>query len=208
MKINYVCSLGRKCCSTQILLKNNLKNCSYPFDWVVSNHKIILDCIENDFKFFLDKSYYKSIAIKRCKHDYYPDLYFFHHNPLINLEHYEYYLRCVDRFKKLLKYEENKLFLMFFENMNSIEENIINELIEFNEKLSNFTKNYILLIIFNIPNKETNNHFFKYNKNIHFLELHTISENNGLSFVNKNDNNYINKILNDNYFFEIKEIII
>lgn len=203
MKINYVCSLGLNCHSSQILKINNLKLCSYPFDWVFSNYNIIIDCIETDFKFFIDKSYYYNISHKRCGHNYYKELLWWHHNPLRNSDDYEYYLRCIDRFQKLLNFDENKLFLMFFKNMNLIEDNLIKDLIEFNDKFSKYTKNYVLLIIFHIPNKDINNHFFTYNKNIHFLELHTLSESNGLTFNNKRDNNYLNKILNDTYSFEI-----
>ena len=34
MEINYVCLLGTLCHSASILKRNNLKLCSYPFDWI------------------------------------------------------------------------------------------------------------------------------------------------------------------------------
>jgi len=34
LKINYTCSLGSLCHSSQILKQNKLKLCSYPFDWI------------------------------------------------------------------------------------------------------------------------------------------------------------------------------
>ena len=56
MEIKYVCSLGSLCHSAQILKNNNLKRCSYPFDWIFSSPNMVIDCISDDFKKFLDKS--------------------------------------------------------------------------------------------------------------------------------------------------------
>ena len=53
MSINYVCSLGSLCQSASIIKENNLRLCSYPFDWVFSNNNIVLECIEEDFTPFL-----------------------------------------------------------------------------------------------------------------------------------------------------------
>lgn len=204
MIINYVCSLGPICHSAQILKRNNLKSGSYPFDWIFSNYNNIIHCIKDDYKIFLDKSYYYNISYKRCGHNYYKEILWWHHNPLKNNDNYEYYIRCVNRFKKLIEYNENKLFIMFFKNIDIIEEKIINELTNFNTIFSKYTKNYILLIIFHIPNKLENHNSFTYVDNIHFMELHTISKSNGLSFENERDNNYLDKILNDTYTFDLK----
>ena len=99
---------------------------------------------------------------------------FNHRNPLTNIGHYNYYVRCVDRFKKLLQKDEHKLFIMISVNMNNIDENTKNNIIDFNNKFSKYTSNYTLLVILNIPNKNKNHHIFTYNDNIHFLELHTL----------------------------------
>jgi hypothetical protein len=52
LEINYTCSLGSLCHSSQILKRNNYKKCSYPFDWIFSNYDIIIDCLEDDFNIF------------------------------------------------------------------------------------------------------------------------------------------------------------
>ena len=57
LEINYTCSLGNLCHGSQILKRNNYKKCSYPFDWIFSNYDIIINCLEDDFNIFLDKSY-------------------------------------------------------------------------------------------------------------------------------------------------------
>jgi hypothetical protein len=45
MIINYTCSLGWLCHSSQILKRNNYKTCSYPFDWIFSGTNVIIDCL-------------------------------------------------------------------------------------------------------------------------------------------------------------------
>ena len=129
---------------------------------------------------------------------------FNHHNPLINIDHYNYYVRCVDRFKNLASKQEHKLFIMIFVNMNNVDENIKNKMIEFNNKFSKYTSNYTLLVIFHIPNKQQNHNIFTYNDNIHFLELHTLSVSIGMKFVNNNDNIYLDNIINSKYNFNLK----
>lgn len=209
MEINYVCSLGGMCHSSQILKRNKLKLCSYPFDWIFSNCNNIIHCIEDDFKIFLDKNYYNSIGPDICEHTYYYKKgcgtnMFNHFNPLINENSYNYYVRCVDRFKLLLQYKEHKLFTMIFINMDNIDENIKDNIIEFNNKFSKYTNNYTLLVILHLKHKQTNYHNFTYNNNIHFLELHTLSSSGGSKFDNENDNEYLDNILHEKYTFNIK----
>jgi hypothetical protein len=196
LEINYTCSLGGLCHSSIILKRNNLKLCSYPFDWIFSNCDNIIHCIEDNFNIFLDKSYYINISQSKCGHSKYNNEMFNHHNPLINIDHYNYYVRCIDRFKNLLQKQEHKLFIMIFVNNN---DNITNNIIEFNNKFSKYTFNYTLLVIFHIPNKQQNHHIFTYNDNIHFLELHTLSRSNGGEFGNNNDNTYLDNIIKSKY---------
>ena len=49
-EINYTCSLGGLCHSSQILKRNNLKLCSYPFDWIYSNCDNIIRLNISDVK--------------------------------------------------------------------------------------------------------------------------------------------------------------
>jgi hypothetical protein len=203
-EINYTCSLGNLCHSAQILKQNQYKLFSYPFDWIYSNCDNIIHCIEDKFNIFLDKSYYINISKSQCGHSKYDNVMFVHHNPLINKNHYNYYVRCVNRFKNLLQEQEHKLFIMIYVNMNNVDENIKNNIIDFNNKFSKYTSNYTLLVIFHIQNKEQNHHIFTYNDNIHFLELYTLSVSNGVRFVNKNDNIYLDNIIKSKYNFNIK----
>ena len=207
LEINYTCSLGCMCHSSQILKRNNLKLCSYPFDWIFSNCDNIIHCIEDNFNIFLDKSYYQDIHSKwnnnQCGHKYYNVNMFNHHDPR-NEKDYNYYVRCVDRFKNLLQKQQHKLFIMIFVNMNNIDEYIKNKIIDFNNKFSKYTSNYTLLVIFHIPNKQQNHNIFTYNDNINFLELHTLSVSKGVEFSNNNDNIYLDNIINSKYNFNLK----
>ena len=83
LEINYTCSVGSLCHSSQILKRNNYKKCSYPFDWIFSNYDIIIDCLEDDFNIFLDKSYYNIISETQCGHSKYLYNMWWHHNPLL-----------------------------------------------------------------------------------------------------------------------------
>ena len=116
---------------------------------------------------------------------------------------YNYFVRCVNRFKNLLEYKEPKLFIMTYINLENIDENIKNEIIEFNNKFSKYTSNYIILVIFQIQNKKKQYHHFTHVDNIHFLELHTLSHSNGVIFVSDLDTKYFNNILYKNYQFNI-----
>jgi hypothetical protein len=129
---------------------------------------------------------------------------FNHKNPLDNENDYNYYIRCVDRFKQLLKYEKLKLFIMIFVNMDNIQENAKNNVIDFNNTFSKYTKNYKLLVIFHIQNKKEQNHIFTHYSNIDFLELHTLSSSNGVYFNDFNDNNYLNNIILETYDFNFE----
>jgi len=169
---------------------------------------MIIDCIEDGFERFLDKSYYIDVSNNdKCGHSYYNTGYdkcviFNHHNPLINENHYNYYVRCADRFKQLLKYQEYKLFIMTIPNMNCTNEEIKGNIINFNNRLSKHTSNYTLLVILHI-NSGSQRHKFTYHDNIHFLELHTISKTDGSDFFDNSDTVYFDNILKNTYTFNI-----
>jgi len=205
MEINYVCSLGSLCHTACLMQRNNLKCVSYPFDWIFSNYNNIIHCIENNFQLFLDKSFYYSISENECGHSFY-DKYLSnpmwrHHNPLLNINHYEYIQRCVIRFQNLLQLDKPKLFIMSFVNLLEVNEKTIIDLLEFNNNFSKYVKNknYILLVIFHLPDKYENYHNFKNIGNIHFLTLHTKSKSNGIIFYDENDNLYLDCIITSRY---------
>ena len=211
IEITYTCSLGQNCHSGTLLKRNNIKLCSYPFDWIFSKCDNIIHCIEDNFKIFLDKSYYNALGEKCCEHTYYYEKgcgtnMFNHFNPLDNENHYNYYVRCVDRFNCLLKKEEHKLFIMtFINNRFEEQENIKNQVIDFTRKFSKYTHNYTLLVIVNLPTGKQE-HEFIYIDNIHFLILKTLSHSSGTVFDNDGDNMYLDNILKSKYRFNLKAL--
>jgi hypothetical protein len=198
MKFSYTCSLGHFCHSSTILKQNKLKLCSYPFDWMQSSYNNVIHCIKDDFNIFLDKSYYRTITNKQCEHSYY-NMMFTQRNPLMYQNDYTYYIRCVDRFKNLLQNKGTKLFITINANNDSIDENIMHNMIEFNNTFGLYTDNYVLLIIYHIKNKKQNYHKITIKGNIHFLELHTTSISNGVSFTNFSDNAYLYNVIETMY---------
>ncbi len=122
------------------------------------------------------------------------------------MEDYNYFVRCVDRFRNLLKKECHKLFLMIFVNQKeNLNDSFINKIIDFNNKFSNHTHNYTLLIIYNFPDKQQNHYISTHVDNIHFIELHTLSKSNGVNFCNRQDDNYLDNIINSTYKFDIMD---
>jgi hypothetical protein len=70
IEIHHACSFGSRCHSAHILKRNACKKTSYPFDWIMSNHKNNIQGIDDDFKLFLDKSQYIIITPTQCGHKY------------------------------------------------------------------------------------------------------------------------------------------
>ena len=53
-------SIGPYCVSTMTLAKHNLRKKSYPLDYIYSSLDMILHCISDNFKVFLDKTLYEN----------------------------------------------------------------------------------------------------------------------------------------------------
>jgi hypothetical protein len=122
-------SLGYRCSSAALLKKLQLKNESYPFDWLVSRLSVIEDSIQSDFKEFLNinnyerrysntyktmdseegficdehlmvNTYYQPQDNPHPNNTYQYQMAMNHHNILLK-DDYEYYQRCVQRFTNL-----------------------------------------------------------------------------------------------------------
>lgn len=200
--IKYVCSLGTLCHTAYFLKRNRLKYFSYPFDWIFSNINTISDCVTDNFAKFLDKDNYTdhiSNNPELCGHKYYGDWMFNHKSPR-NEEHYNYYVRCVDRFRDLLLQNEKKLFVIMVVN-NEFFRGDDNDVIKLNKKLLNYTNNFKILCILHHPNNFNNDHTFIEYEDIDFLELYTKSVSDGINFIDENDNIYLDNILKSKYNF-------
>lgn len=210
-EIKYACSLGPQCHSSNILKRLNIKKESYPFDWIFSNLKNVEHAIKDDFKIFLDKQYYtnKDPESKTQRHSYYFEnsaTMFNHHNPL-NKIHYDYFVRCVNRFNTLLLEKENKLFVMTYTNLEikSIS-NIKKKIQDFKNFFDNYVLNYRFLVILHfISDKQW--HEFNICDNVDFLLLSTNSKSNGLKFMDFEDNIYLDNVILSKYTFNTIKLI-
>ena len=204
------CSIGNNCTSSTILKRTGLKTKSYPFDWIFSSNQMVIHCIEDDFKTFLDKAEYNSNLVEPviCEHEFYSTIVenyqgeevkekviFNHHNPLTSEEDYAYFERCVQRFKDLLKSDDNKVFLKIHLNMTSEDEAInLSEAKMLSEVLSKHTTNYSLIVINSCPIGK-NGYEVKYNKdNLVFCNLYTVTKSTGVDFDDIEENTYLNRV--------------
>lgn len=210
----YIISLGEKCHTASFLKRNNFKKASYPFDWIFSNPLMIAHCIDDNFKIFLDKSYYTlentNYPIQTHKF-YYPCglTMFNHHNP-INDNDFKYFERCIYRFKNLLDSEDNKLFIIMFVNNKNNLSDYQNDIIFLNNKLKEKTKNFKLLFILHRCKGFQYHEWLEIEeiKDIDILELYTITPSTGTEFgfiVNEinypyeKDNIYMDNLLKIKY---------
>lgn len=108
--IKYVISIGTHCHTSFTLKEAGLKRFSCPFDWIFGYQDTIVSCLNTRFRALLDQRQYidhadgkslKTVEEKiRAGHRKYGDRLFNHHDPRRD-DHYQYYKRCVKRFKSV-----------------------------------------------------------------------------------------------------------
>jgi hypothetical protein len=195
------CSLGFHCQASKILIRNNLKIESYPFDWMFSNINIIKDCIEDNFKKLLDQKYYIDYHNKfynnNCGHSLYKNNLFPHRDMRVKHNH-EYLKRCVDRFNCLCKSNKEKIFLITIIH-SSLITNINDNLNNLKKLLGKKTTNFKIVCLFFLYSKNYNDHYIEINDNIHIIYIYSTSKSDGLKFEDERDNIYVDNILLTNY---------
>jgi hypothetical protein len=204
IEIDEFISLGSQCLAATLIKDLGFRTSAYPFDWVFTNGKTLIDCFENDFKNFLDKSKYYNIGNHcGCGHKDYHEMFFKHKNPCEDID-YVYYERCIERFRNVCKSDKTKLFIMSFINCDIKPHNLLesNEIAYVNEMLSKTTKNYyLLIIIFSFKNKSEINFQIR-NKNLFIVHIITLSKcTNGLRYRYHEDNDLIKKYINDTFIW-------
>jgi len=178
-------SLGPNCHTAGLFKKLKYKKCSYPFDWILTNIKIVNHCINNNFIDFIDRNnyiisknkHYSNFLTFKNENFNYLDPMFIHKNPLENESDYLYTLRCIERFNNLQFINNHILFVHTVYNeidLNDI--NIIELQNTLNIKYGN--KKYHLLFIeyLNINNDNDNylpnTYSFKIDNNIILLKVY------------------------------------
>lgn len=203
--IKFACSLGTTCSSAELLKRIGWRVCAYPFDWVFSNLEIISHCIETDFSLLLDKSQYVDIQVKwnsdQCGHKTYePNM--FNHRDMRKEENYAYLMRSVDRIRYMFKSKEPKLFVLHFKNNEtSMSDSFHTQLLKFESLIKKYTDAFNIVVIWNISKAQDRHHEVVKNGSINIITLWSKSEDDGMHFLDDQDNQYIDQIIKSLYRF-------
>jgi hypothetical protein len=215
-KINYIISLGCSCNVSYFIKKLSLKRFSLPFDWVFSNCKMIIDILYDNFEDFIDTKY----IIGTSEHQKYHKKMFNHKN-MTQQKNIEYYKRCITRFQQVINSNKKKLFIHtsykilgnrtgyanFFSSpydKHKLETN--KDYIELYNCLKLITRNFILIIIIQIPYcKEPTILKEIIEPDLIIYNLHLKGDTSGTLFSNDIDNNNYKNIINS-YNYELLNI--
>lgn len=212
-------SLGQNCNSAWYLKESNNKSASYPFDWIFSSQEIVLHAVKDNFKSFLDKEMIFTINKEKAGHCFYHSRMFNHKNPLNSDEEYNYYKRCVHRFKDTLHSKKPIIFIYtvinepdkrpsWSDGFNREIKKPVHQSIESFSKLINFIKNINPNSKFLFINQLTEGKLkieSKFiNKDIIWIDFTSRGENTGVKYLDLIDDTIIKIIyqgLNKEYKF-------
>lgn len=185
-------SFGFRCSSAGILKKLQLKQESYPFDWLISRLPVIVDCLNNDFSEFLKvdnylKRHTNTYEMTYSNNGFICDEYilfnkYYQPDHLLNEENtykyclamnhrditqdndYEYFDRCISRFRALIQSTDPKKYLhltplITLESYIINKKNIFNECEQFDDFIFNNIKGSISGYIFIMVRTQNINNF-------------------------------------------------
>jgi hypothetical protein len=117
--------IGSFCHAAMALKKAGIRSFSTPFDWLFSCPDMIAQCLSDGFRHFLDPEQYEAVppemrhdpGANLCQHrgfkkDFGVSFVFNHHKPYERSD-YEYFQRCVQRFKNAVASPGWNLFIHF-----------------------------------------------------------------------------------------------
>lgn len=208
VEYNYAASLGNFCFSAEVLRIVQARYRSLPFDWLFTTPRFTTRVLKDDFKQFLNPDNFIDIfdrveSIKRqAGHLLYHENFFNHKDPRNKID-YDYYVRCINRFRDLLKLSDKKLFVCSYKNLKTeMDDVLMSDIFRLNETLAEITDNYHIVCNINYPNNSEITHKITEKGNVTFFELYTKDENDGLNFSNGEDRSYFFKIFKS--LFEYK----
>jgi hypothetical protein len=187
-----------------------MRNCAYPFDWTLSSPQMIIDCLRDDFRTFLDPTQHVTVEPGiSSNHLVYGSMVWgknfdgifnqhltFAHKDVTIADHYAYYQRCVERFRNLLASPEPKLFIVIAQDM----EYNSKEIRELRDILRQRTRNSHLLCI-SLFNENESRYTFDQEDGIKYLKIYTYSRSDGRGFAKAHDNEYLQYLINCLYEF-------
>jgi hypothetical protein len=118
-----IVSLGSHCLVAHALKKMGLKRYSCTFDWIFSRPSMVEHCIKDSFAMLTDRSQYQSVTNESgtelrglCHHAFYRNSFdidrVFNHRDMRREDNYQYILRCIHRFTRLLESANRKIFVL------------------------------------------------------------------------------------------------
>lgn len=221
MVYTHCISIGEACPCAYALKANNLRDASYPFDWIFTKPSILLKCMQNDFADFLDKTQYYhennekcTDAVKRaqCHHQIYGKAFFRHHCPKCFEDHHEYFVRCVSRFRDSINNEKNNILFVWM-NINdkdqekkvssTIQSSVLEKIMEyFVEHVKASWKILVLECYQDCDNRQVV--IMSETQNYTWIKLEGASKNVGVKYKEPLDNEMISKVLS--WFKEQKQL--
>lgn len=193
------------CLTASWIKQKNMKKCSYPFDWIFSNPEMVIDCINDNFVKFLDRGLHIPNTTHRSGHKIY-GRHIFHHHHILEDKQYEYFVRCVNRFRNLTKRNNNKLFVISYVNRgHDITNNLKKQLDDLYTTLQKITNNFDLLVVWHTVGTKLRSNVIenKELKNLKYISITTINKSNGKRIINKKQNAFYNRCIFELYDFKI-----
>jgi hypothetical protein len=143
-----VLSIGSLCQTAWQIQNAGLRKFSGPFDWIFSSPYLVADCLEDDFRTYLDRSSYvrgdsdTQWSPRKYVERFGQRVMFNHHNMMID-DDYNKIRRAVDRFRDVLGSTQSKTFVLMTPS------GLLDHL-GFNPALATFgkfTTNYRMLVV-------------------------------------------------------------
>lgn len=202
VKFKHACSIGNYCFSSALLNVLEIRKMALPFDWLFTTPKATVEILNNDFSDFLNKDYIVDIGDvspmngNQAGHSLYHKNFFNHKDPRNEVD-YEYYVRCIDRFRDFIKLEGKKLFICSYKNLDKkMDDTLMWDIFELNKTLRSITKDYHLLCHINYPNSKERKTEITEIGDVTFFEMHTKLDNHGLGYGDDGDSKLFYKTFN------------
>lgn len=185
--------IGYRCTTDSFMIKNNIRNYSGPFSYVVIDFQTAIKFINNNFHNYLD-----TILFKKNTHKFLFNKKKWNHNIFFNKEIYNNFIFNFDIDHKNIS-DYKKVCIWVHHNLNDdlIKNTIQNRIIKFNNTLNNLNENTLLLFIDNIYENDIENYNYYLNNlngfnnktNIYFCILIPIYNYNKEPYIDKYNNN-------------------
>lgn len=202
--IEHTISLGPFCFNAMFMKKKMYKNASFPFDWLFSNMRMVNDCLGDNFTKFMDKSQHKKKSRRISEHTGYKINTMFNHHDITSKNDYDYFSRCIERFRFLHKRNGTKLFtlIVLSSSLSTDQINTINSI--FHKLKSYCGDNFVLLIVcINVTKEGKGYSVDKWLENLYVVNLRTHRQLNGINFSDRTDLTLYDKMIHELFTFKI-----